>query len=111
MTLTNLLNPYTYIGAAVVLAAIGGGFYYQDRQIHHYHILYNNEHDLRIQAETKIRSMTSAQNTQTKVTDANVIKVVQGQKEVQTITKIIHDAPEPADCKTPPLPKEVTDAF
>ena len=103
MSITDLLNPYTYIGGAVVLAALGGAFYYQDRQIHHFHTMFDNDHDNVTKLDTKIHQMTQTQNTQTTTTEGNIVKVVTVPGPVKTIVKEIHDAPEPANCGTPAL--------
>lgn len=101
------LNPYSYIGGAVIVAAIGGSLYYQSTQIHHFHKLYDNEHTLVIKQQVQIEGMTTKQNNQTGTTEREVIKVVKGPETVKTVIKMIHDAPEPAGCTTPALPEEV----
>lgn len=106
----NFLNPYSYIGGAIILAVIGGGFYYQDRQIHHWHTKYDTVQDENVRLSQKVKDMTTTQNTQTKKSEDNVTKIIQipSRPEVKTIIKEIHDAPEPADCGTPTLPEGAT---
>jgi hypothetical protein len=60
-----------------------------------------------IAQKLKIDEMTTKQNTQTSATEKEIIKVVKGPETVKTVIKTIHDAPEPANCATPPLPEEV----
>lgn len=105
------LNPYYYLGAAIVLALIGGTFYYQDRQIHHYHTLFDNEHTKTIQLQDQLNVVLARQADQSTKTTQNVTKVVTVPGPVQTVVKTIHDAPEPVDCSTPPLSDEVKNAF
>ena len=106
MSITDLLNPYFYIGAAVVLAAIGGTFYYQDRQIHHYHELFNKEHDNVVELHTVIKQMNVAQASQLKKTEKNV-EAVKPRPEIVTVIKRMKEEPNPADCATPPIPEEL----
>src|SRR5690348_14938008 len=106
MSLTDFLNPYTYIGGAVVLASIGGGFYYQDRQIHHYHELFNKEHDNFVAEHTIVEQMKLTQRNQTKTTEKNIPAVVPNPKVV-TVIKQLKAEPNPADCATPTVPDEL----
>lgn len=79
--------------------------------VRHYKKLYLQDEKTIVVLNEKITSMTTKQNSQTKLSGDNVTKVVQGPKEVESITKVIHDAPLPPDCKTPVLPSEVLNAF
>lgn len=102
----NIFNPYSYIGAGVVVAAIGGSLYYQSTQIHHYHKLYNNEHDKVVELQQKIATMTSSQNTQTKRTE-ETIKIVTATAPVVKVIQDMKKEPLPANCATPTIPDEL----
>lgn len=107
----SLLNPYSYIAGAVALAAIGGTFYYQSTQIHHFHTQYDGDEVIIGQLKQRITDMTKTQNTQTGKSEQNVIKVVQGPKETQTIIREIAAAPLGAGCTSPTYSSEITNAF
>lgn len=106
----NLFNPYSYIGAAIVLAAITGGYYYQNREIHHYHELFNAEHDNVTKLNERIRAMLTVQANQSKITETNITKI-DPTKETSTIIKEVQLVPITADCTTPDLSKDVKNAF
>ena len=53
--------------------------------------------------QAQLNSISNAKNVQHEVTTRTVEKVVQGQRQVQTIVRVIHDAPNPPDCGTPAL--------
>jgi polyribonucleotide nucleotidyltransferase len=105
------LNPWVLIGLAALLAAITGTFYYQQREIHHWHVAYDAANVVIGQRDQTIHNMTEAQNSQIAKTDQNVIKVVQVPQRVQPIINMIQKAPSNGICKAPKYPKEVTDAF
>jgi hypothetical protein len=50
-----------------------------------------------------LKRITAAKSAQKQTTDKNVAKVIEGQRVVQKIVQVIHDAPNPPDCKTPGL--------
>lgn len=115
-----ILNPYSLIGGGVGVLAIVGSFYVQSTLIHKYHTLYEcaeyglacpkgveNIPDLK----TKIATMTTTQNEQTGKSEGNVIKVVQGQREVQTIIREINTAKSKGPCLPPEDSDEVKNAF
>lgn len=106
MALASILNPYTYIGAAAVVAAVGGGFYYQGTQIHKYHVLANQEHDANVVFKERIKTLTSNQNTQTAKTEEN-IKVISAPPQIVKVLTENKNQPLPADCKTPDIPEEL----
>lgn len=111
LSLTKYLNPYTYIGVAVVLASISGGFYYQSRQIHHYHSLYDADEKKIAVLTDRINQMTTAQNNQTVTSERTVTKVIQAPAVIKTLIKTVHDTPEPVDCTPPKYSPEVLNAF
>lgn len=51
----------------------------------------------------ELTRITSKRDEQTKVSERTVEKVVKGDPVVQKIVQVIHDAPNPPDCKTPGL--------
>jgi tryptophanyl-tRNA synthetase len=107
-----LLNPYTYIAGGVITAAIGGAIFFQSTQIHHYHMLYNTEHDTNVQLIQKIHDMTETQNNQTKLSDQNIIKIIDGRKQTAPIIAKLQAAPvDPNACILPDYPQEIKDAF
>jgi hypothetical protein len=106
-----LLNPYTYVGAAIVLASVGGTIYYQNQRIHHFHTLYDGAVATIVLRDQTIKNMTEAQNKQTAKSDQNVIKVIQGPKEVQSIIREIQAAPSSGPCSTSLYSEEVKNAF
>lgn len=97
-------------GGVTVLLVIGYILYLRS-QVHHYKKLYDEDQITVSLLNEKIKGMTTAQNTQTNKTEDNVVKVVKGPETVKTVVKTIREAPEPADCKTPPLPMEVLNAW
>lgn len=102
-----LFNPYSYIGAAIVLASVGGTFYYQNTQIHHYHTLDDADKVTITQLQDKIKHMTVVQDTQSRRSEENVAAVT---APPTTIVKIIEDnkkEPLPSNCATPAMPKEL----
>jgi hypothetical protein len=48
-----------------------------------------------------LQSISTKRNVQHDVTERTVEKVVKGDPVVQKIVQVIHDAPNPPDCKTP----------
>lgn len=53
--------------------------------------------------QQQLNSISTNKNVQHEVTTRTVARVIQGQKQVQTIVRVIHDAPNPPDCKTPAI--------
>jgi hypothetical protein len=51
----------------------------------------------------ELKRITAAKSAQKQTTDKNVAKVIEGQRVVQKIVQVIHDAPNPPDCGTPGL--------
>lgn len=111
MSLIKFLNPYYYVGAAVILASLVGTFYYQTRQIHHYHQLFDSEHDNFTKEHTIVVNMLLKQAEQTSVTDKNVLKVVTVPEKTQTLVKEVQMVPIPQDCTAPVYSQEVYNAF
>lgn len=116
----NLLNPYTYVGGALVVVLIGSTIAYQNNRIHHYHAMYDcvesgtscPKGTVNIpELQATIKSMTEAQNTQTGKSDENVIKVIQIPQKVQPIINEIRTAPASGPCVPPTYPDEVKNAF
>lgn len=107
----SFLNPYTLIGGGVGVLAIAGSFYVQSTLIHKYHVLYDTDEKTIVELQTKIKGMTDTQNNQTGKSEANVIKVVQGQREVQTIIREINTAKSKGPCLPPEDSEEVKNAF
>jgi hypothetical protein len=107
----SLLNPYSYIAGAVVLASVGGTIFYQNERIHHFHKLYDSANVTIVQRDKTITDMTIAQKNQIDKSDQLVIKVVQGPKEVQSIIKEVQSAPAKGPCTMPNYSKEVMNAF
>jgi hypothetical protein len=106
-----LPNPYVLVAGAIALAANFGTMYYQSQRIHHFHALYDQSQTVVAQRDEKIKEMTSAQNEQLARSSSNVIKVIQGPKEVQSIIREIRAAPSTKDCKAPTYSDEVRNAF
>lgn len=52
----------------------------------------------------ELTRITTARNEQKAASEANVAKVVQGQREARTIVRTIEAAPNPENCATPALP-------
>lgn len=107
----NFLNPYSYIGGAIILAGIGGSLYYQGTQIHKWHTKYDADEKTIVLQQAEINQMKNAQKNQTQNTENNVTKVVAVPGPVRTIVQHIHDAPEPANCVTPTLTEEDKNAL
>lgn len=105
------LTPYTYIGGGILLAVLGGAFYYQSLQIHHYHTLYDGSLQTIGKLNGQIQGMTEAQNTQTAKSEGNVIKVIQIPEKVQPIINQIKTAPVDKPCTPPNYSDEVKNAF
>jgi hypothetical protein len=99
------------IGGGVLALGLMGSFYYQSTQIHHYHKLYDAAQITIGQRDQTIRNMTETQNSQTKTSDANVIKVIQIPEKVQPIINEIKTAPATGSCPVPTYSQEVTNAF
>ena len=53
--------------------------------------------------KAQLDSISTKRNVQHDVTERTVEKVVKGDPVVQKIVQVIHDAPNPPDCKTPGL--------
>jgi hypothetical protein len=106
----SILNPYSYIAGGVIAAAIGGSIYVQSTMIHSWHVKYDQDEVTIGKLNAKIADMTSQQNDQIRKTDQNVIKVVQGPKEVDTIIKEI-GATKAKPCEVPVDSDEVQNAF
>jgi hypothetical protein len=53
--------------------------------------------------KAQLDSISTKRNVQHDVTERTVEKVVNGDTVVQKIVLVIHDAPNPPDCKTPGL--------
>lgn len=106
----NFLNPYTYIGGAILLASLAGTFYYQGTQIHSWHVKYDNDEKIIAVKEQQIKDLTTAQNDQLKKSGDAVIKVVQGPREVQSIIKEVNATPA-KPCAPPVYSDEVKNAF
>jgi hypothetical protein len=115
-------NLYALAGGALILLGLGGTIAFQNGQIHHYHVHAdciefgqgcpkNFKGDTLVSLRGTITAMTDAQNNQTGKSDANVIRVVQGPRELQTIIKEIHDAPVSGPCTPPKYKEDVNDAF
>jgi hypothetical protein len=51
----------------------------------------------------KLEAISTARDEQRQATDRNIAKAHEGQEQAKVITRIIHDAPLPADCGTPAL--------
>jgi uncharacterized protein HemX len=51
----------------------------------------------------QLEAISIAKNEQVKTTDRNIAKANKGQAEAKVVTRIIHDAPLPANCETPAL--------
>lgn len=105
-----ILNPYSLIGGGVAVLAIAGSFYVQSTLIHKYHTMYDTDETTIVHLQDKIKGMTTAQNDQTSKSDQNIIRVIQGPKEVTQIIREIQAAPS-KPCAAPTYPQEVTDAF
>lgn len=100
------------MGGLGAIALCLAGMVYQDHQIHHFHLLFNAEHDNFTKEHQLVVGMTNRQNTQTAATEKVVTKVTQGPETVKTVVKEIHDAPVPADChKAPEFPQDVKDSY
>jgi hypothetical protein len=106
----SILNPYSYIAGGVIAAAIGGSIYVQSTMIHSWHVKYDQDEVTIGKLNEKIADMTSKQNDQTGKTDQNIIKVVQGPKEVDTIIKEIGST-KSKPCEAPVDSDEVKNAF
>lgn len=106
-----LPNPYVLIAGGVGTLAIAGTIYYQSLQIHHFHTLYNGDEVKIGVLNSKIASMTEAQNTQTQKSEDNVIKVIQIPQKVQPIINEIKTAPASGNCTPPNYSDEVKNAF
>lgn len=107
----NFLNPYSYIGGAIILAIIGGSLWYQGTQIHHWHVKYDTEHELVIKQQQIISNLKGTQNNQIKTTEKNVVSVVKIPVETQKIIKEVQQVPVPQDCSTPNYSQEIKNAF
>jgi hypothetical protein len=119
LNMFKLPNPYLLAAGGVALLTVGGSMYIQSTLIHKYHVLYNcAEFGLTCEkgAETipdlkaKIKSMTETQNAQTGKSEQNVIRVIQGPKEIQSIIREIQAAPA-KPCTAPTYSDEVKNAF
>jgi hypothetical protein len=53
--------------------------------------------------KAQLDSISTKRNVQHDVTERTVMKVVRGDPVVRKIVQVIHDAPNPPDCKTPAL--------
>jgi hypothetical protein len=53
--------------------------------------------------KAQLDSISTKRNVQHDVTERTVTKVVRGDPVVRKIVQVIHDAPNPPDCKTPGL--------
>jgi hypothetical protein len=51
----------------------------------------------------KLESISTAKNEQRQTTERTIKGAIEGQARAKVITRIIHDAPLPADCGTPAL--------
>ena len=105
------LNPYALIAGGVATLGIIGGFYFQDRQIHHYHNLFNNEHDNVVRLDQVIQQMKNDQTVQLQRSADNVTRVITVPGKTQLLVKTVHDAPLPADCATPEITEDAANAF
>jgi hypothetical protein len=109
------LSPYAMIAGGVAVLGVLGGFYYEDRQVHHWHSQYDELHtaDTKVIQNLKdtIQNMVAAQAKQSDTTAKNVTKLVEVPGPTKTIVKTIHDAPLPANCGTPVLTEEDRNAF
>lgn len=105
-----LPNPYVLIGGGVAALAVAGSLYVQSTMIHSWHVKYNADEVTIGQLNAKIVDMTTAQNQQKGQSEQNVIKVIQGPREVQSIIKEIGAAPA-KPCTTPTYSDEVKNAF
>lgn len=115
-----LPNPYVLAGGAVGTLVIGASLYIQSTLIHKYHALYDcAEFALSCPKDTEniphlktvIGQMTTAQNTQIGKSEGNIIKVIQGPREVQSIIREIDTAKAAGPCLPPADSDEVKNAF
>lgn len=65
-------------------------------------------HAAKLQAQVvtltaKLESISTAKNEQRQTTERTIKGAIEGQARAKVITRIIHDAPLPADCGTPAL--------
>lgn len=105
-----LPNPYVLLGGGVAALAIAGSMYVQSTMIHKYHTMYLSDETTIVQLKDKIRGMTDTQNTQTGKSEQNVIRVIQGPKEIMSVIHEIQAAPA-KPCAAPVYSEEVKNDF
>lgn len=98
---------YKYIGGAVLALILIGSLYGLIANRNHWKSVATDRQEQVNILKARINDMTTKQNTQTTTTQKAVERVVLGPERVKTVVKTIHDAPEPANCATPPLPEDV----
>lgn len=59
----------------------------------------------------QIRDLSKPQDNQTRVTEKVVTKIIKGQADVKIIRDEIEKAPNPENCKTPPLSDKARNAL
>jgi hypothetical protein len=104
-------NPYALIAGGITLLSVAGTIGYQNVRIHHFHTLYDQSQQVVAVRDATIKGMTTAQNEQAARSNGNIIKVIQGPKEVQSIIREVRSAPSSKDCKAPTYSDEVKNAF
>lgn len=113
MNLTDLIIPpwAKLVGALLPIVALAGAYGWLDHSRNHWKSqdatdkVTISQRDATIAAlRTQIRGMTTAQDSQGKITTLTVDRVVQGPERVRTVVQHIHDAPIPPKCETPDLP-------
>ena len=87
---------------AATLSVIGLGFYVDGLQNK-----VKSQRDTIVELRTTIRLLSAPKNTQIKVTERGVTKVIQGKDTVRTIIKEVNSLPEPPNCVTPPTSESV----
>lgn len=55
------------------------------------------------EARAELAGISTAKNEQARTTERTIAKANESQRQAKVITRIIHDAPLPADCGTPAL--------
>ena len=55
------------------------------------------------ETRTQLEQISTARNEQKQTSAKTVREVIEGQDKVRTVVKVIHDAPNPEECRTPAL--------